>query len=69
MKTYWPDYVYNILNSHMKILDKIFRQNQKRNNKVKNVYSTYVKGLVFFKNEHLEINKKLMNNLIKQRNK
>lgn len=49
MKTYWPDYMYNILNSHMKILDKIFRQNQKKNNKVKNIYSTYVKGLVFFK--------------------
>lgn len=31
----------------MKLLDKTFRQNQKTNDKVKNMYNTYDKGLFF----------------------
>lgn len=48
----------------METLEKNFRQNQKTNNKVKNIYSTYDKRLVSLKSEPLQINKKPMNNLI-----
>lgn len=38
------DYICHILYFRMKILDKIFKQNQKTNNKVENTYSHMIKG-------------------------